>query len=49
MRLYGCRGLYKQYPQIAVDWFETYLVDDNDADNFLKNCSYTGLNIDKKK
>ena len=22
---------------------------DNDADNFLKNCSYTGLNIDKKK
>ena len=21
----------------------------NDADNFLKNCSYTGLNIDKKK
>lgn len=22
---------------------------DNDADSFLKNCSYTGLNIDKKK
>lgn len=20
----------------------------NDADNFLKNCSYTGLNLDKK-
>lgn len=21
----------------------------NDADNFLKNCSYTGLNLDKKE
>lgn len=21
----------------------------NDADNFLKNCSYTGLNLDKNK
>lgn len=22
---------------------------DNDADNFLKNCSYTGLNLNEKK
>ena len=22
---------------------------DNDADNFLKNCSYTGLNLDENK
>lgn len=22
---------------------------DNDADDFLKNCSYTGLNLDKNK
>lgn len=22
---------------------------DNDADNFLKNCSFTGLNLDKNK
>lgn len=22
---------------------------DNDADNFLKNCSFTGFNLDKKK
>lgn len=22
---------------------------DNDADNFLKNCSYTGFNLDKNK